>query len=186
MIGRAREGAQAQQGAQARRGGGDDYLTVRPSNRPTVQPSPTVRLVLQRVSEASVTIESRVAGAIGRGFCVLVGFTAGDGMEQVRWMADKVAGLRVFTDADGKMNLGLADVGGEVLVVSQFTLYGDVEKGRRPSFIRAARPEEAIPLYEAFVAELRGRGLAVATGEFGALMEVRIVNDGPVTLVIDR
>lgn len=144
-----------------------------------------MRIVLQRVSEASVTVEGRVSGAIGRGFCVLVGFTHADTMDQVRWMADKVAGLRIFTDAEGKMNLGLAEVGGEVLVVSQFTLYGNAEKGRRPSFVDAARPEQAVPLYEAFVAELRARGLTVATGEFGALMEVRIVNDGPVTLVVE-
>jgi D-tyrosyl-tRNA(Tyr) deacylase len=132
-----------------------------------------------------VTVEGRVIGSIGKGFCVLAGFTHSDTMDQVRWMADKVAGLRIFTDPEGKMNLGLADVGGDVLVVSQFTLYGNAEKGRRPSFIAAARPEQAIPLYEAFVAELRARGLTVATGEFGALMEVRIVNDGPVTLVIE-
>jgi D-aminoacyl-tRNA deacylase len=144
-----------------------------------------MRIVLQRVSEASVTVEGRVTGAIGRGFCVLAGFTHADTMDQVRWMADKVAGLRIFTDPDGKMNLALADVGGEVLVVSQFTLYGNAEKGRRPSFIDAARPEQAIPLYESFVAELRARGLTVATGEFGALMEVRIVNDGPVTLIVE-
>jgi D-tyrosyl-tRNA(Tyr) deacylase len=144
-----------------------------------------MRIVLQRVSEASVMIEGRVAGAIGKGFCLLVGFTHTDSLEQVRWMADKVAGLRVFTDAEGKMNLGLADVAGQVLVVSQFTLYGNADKGRRPSFIDAARPEVAIPLYAAFVAELRARGLTVATGEFGALMQVRIVNDGPVTLVVE-
>jgi len=144
-----------------------------------------MRIVLQRVSEASVLIDGRVVGSVGKGFCVLAGFTHGDTMDQVRWMADKVAGLRIFTDAEGKMNLALADVGGEVLVISQFTLYGNAEKGRRPSFIDAARPEQAIPLYEGFVTELRARGLTVATGEFGALMEVRIVNDGPVTLVVD-
>jgi D-tyrosyl-tRNA(Tyr) deacylase len=144
-----------------------------------------MRIVLQRVSEAAVTIEGRVAGAIGRGVCLLVGFTHTDTLEPVRWMADKVAGLRVFTDADDKMNLGLAEVGGAVLVVPQFTLYGNADKGRRPSFIDAARPEVAVPLYEAFIAELRARGLTVATGEFGALMEVRIVNDGPVTLIVE-
>ena len=145
-----------------------------------------MRIVLQRVSQASVTIGDRVAGAVGRGYCLLVGFTHTDTVEQVRWMADKVAGLRVFSDAEDKMNLGLADIGGGVLVVSQFTLYGNTEKGRRPSFIDAARPEVAIPLYEAFIGELRGRGLEVATGEFGAMMQVHIVNDGPVTLVLDR
>jgi len=143
-------------------------------------------VVLQRVSEASVTIEGRVAGAIGRGFCLLVGFTHGDTLAQVDWMADKVAGLRLFADAEGKMNLGPADVGGEMLVVSQFTLYGDASKGRRPSFIDAARSETAIPLYESFVAALRARGFTVATGEFGADMQVAIHNDGPVTLILDR
>ena len=145
-----------------------------------------MRVVLQRVSQASVSIGDRVAGAVGRGYCLLVGFTHTDSIEQVRWMADKVAGLRVFPDAEDKMNLGLADIGGAVLVVSQFTLYGNTDKGRRPSFIDAARPEVAIPLYQAFIGELRGRGLEVATGEFGAMMQVDIVNDGPVTLVLDR
>lgn len=145
-----------------------------------------MRVVLQRVSRASVTIEGRVAGAIGPGFCLLVGFTHADTPAQVEWMAEKIGGLRLFSDADGKMNLGLAEVGGAVLVVSQFTLYGDAAKGRRPSFIDAARPETAIPLYEAFVAALRSRGLAVATGEFGAMMEVELVNDGPVTLILER
>ncbi len=145
-----------------------------------------MRIVLQRVSRASVTIGGRVAGAIDRGFCLLVGFTHTDSAEQVRWMADKVAGLRVFSDAEDKMNLALADIGGAVLVVSQFTLYGNTEKGRRPSFIDAARPEQAIPLYELFIAELRGRGLRVETGEFGAMMDVELVNEGPVTLVLDK
>ena len=125
-------------------------------------------------------------GAIERGFCLLVGFTHTDTAEQVRWMADKVAGLRIFSDAEDKMNLALADIGGAVLVVSQFTLYGNTEKGRRPSFIDAARPEQAIPLYESFIAELRGKGLRVETGEFGAMMDVELVNDGPVTLVLEK
>lgn len=128
----------------------------------------------------------RVTGAIGRGFLLLVGFTATDTEAQVAWMAEKVAGLRLFGDAEGKMNLALADVGGSVLVVSQFTVYGDAEKGRRPSFIAAARPEQAIPLYEAFVRALRERGVPVETGEFGAMMDVELVNDGPVTLWLDR
>ena len=145
-----------------------------------------MRVVLQRVSRASVTIEGRVAGAIGSGFCLLVGFTHSDTGDQVDWMAEKVAGLRLFADAEGKMNLGLAEVEGALLVVSQFTLYGDSAKGRRPSFIDAARPETAIPLYERFVAALRSRGLQVATGEFGADMLVEIHNDGPVTLILDR
>jgi len=133
-----------------------------------------------------VTIDGTVVGAIAGGFCLLVGFTHADTVEQVLWMADKVAGLRVFGDAEGKMNLALADVGGAVLVVSQFTLYGDVAKGRRPSFIDAARPELAIPLYQRFCTELRGRGLRVETGEFGAMMQVELVNDGPVTLILER
>lgn len=145
-----------------------------------------MRVVLQRVSRASVTIDGRIAGAVERGFCLLVGLTHGDTEATVDWMADKVTGLRLFSDAQGKMNLGLEDVGGAVLVVSQFTLYGDTAKGRRPSFVDAARPEQAIPLYERFVAALRGRGLQVATGEFGANMVVEIHNDGPVTLILER
>jgi D-aminoacyl-tRNA deacylase len=145
-----------------------------------------MRVVLQRVERASVSIEGRVVGTIGRGFCLLVGFTHGDTMGQVDWMAEKVAGLRLFSDSEGKMNLGLEEVGGSVLVVSQFTLYGDAAKGRRPSFIDAARPEAAIPLYHEFVEALRRQGLTVATGEFGANMQVEIQNDGPVTLILDR
>ena len=133
-----------------------------------------MRVVLQRVSRAAVRIHDRVVGEIGQGFCLLVGFTHGDTAAQVDWMAEKVAGLRLFTDADGKMNLGLDEVGGALLVVSQFTLYGDAAKGRRPSFIDAARPEVAIPLYQRFLAALRQRRLTVAAGEFGADMQVEI------------
>ncbi len=145
-----------------------------------------MRVVLQRVSEASVTIAGRIVGAIERGFCLLVGFTHADTPAEVDWMAEKVVGLRLFSDAEGKMNLALADVGGRLLVISQFTLYGDAAKGRRPSFIDAARPEVAIPLYERFLAQLRARGFEVAAGEFGADMLVQIHNDGPVTLILDR
>lgn len=145
-----------------------------------------MRIVLQRVSRAAVSIDGRVAGAIERGFCVLVAFTHGDTAAEAEWMAEKVAGLRLFTDSEGKMNLSLEDVGGAVLVVSQFTLYADARKGRRPSFLDAARPETAVPLYERFIAALRGGGLRVETGDFGAMMQVEIHNDGPVTLVIDR
>jgi D-tyrosyl-tRNA(Tyr) deacylase len=145
-----------------------------------------MRVVLQRVSQASVSIDGRLTASIERGFCLLVGFTHEDSAAQVDWMAEKVAGLRLFGDAQGKMNLALGDVGGAVLVVSQFTLYGDSAKGRRPSFIDAARPEVAIPLYERFLAGLRGLGLSVAAGEFGADMQVSIHNDGPVTLILDR
>ena len=149
-----------------------------------------MRVLLQRVSRAEVRIRengaARTAGRIGRGFVVLVGFTASDNETQVEWMAEKVAGLRLFADAEDKMNLALADVGGSVLVVSQFTLYGDAQKGRRPSFIDAARPEQAIPLYEDFKARLRQQGLTVESGEFGAMMDVELVNDGPVTLWLER
>jgi D-aminoacyl-tRNA deacylase len=145
-----------------------------------------MRIVLQRVSRASVSIEGRVAGAIGRGYCILVGFTHGDTAAQVDWMAEKVAGLRLFSDPAGKMNLALKDTGGAVLVVSQFTLYGDAAKGRRPSFIDAARPELAIPLYQRFLEALGGFDVTVESGEFGADMQVEIHNDGPVTLILDR
>ena len=145
-----------------------------------------MRVVLQRVSRASVSIDGGTVGAIGRGFCLLVGLTHDDADATVDWMAEKVAGLRLFPDAEGKMNLGLDEVGGGALVISQFTLYGDSAKGRRPSFIDAARPETAIPLYERFVGALRARGLEVATGEFGADMQVEIHNDGPVTLILER
>lgn len=146
-----------------------------------------MRVLLQRVSRAQVRIDGRVVGEIGAGFCLLVGFTHGDTNEHVAWMADKVIGLRLFADQDGKMNRSLQEVdGGAILVVSQFTLYGDARKGRRPSFIDAARPEVAIPLYERFVASLRESGAHVETGEFGATMEVDLVNDGPVTLWLER
>lgn len=145
-----------------------------------------MRLLLQRVSRAEVRVDGRVTGAIGAGFLLLVGLTHTDAESNLAWMADKIAGLRLFSDADGKMNLSLGDVDGAVLVVSQFTLYGDAQKGRRPSFIDAARPEQAIPLYERFVALLRERGLRVETGEFGAMMDVELVNDGPVTLWLER
>jgi len=145
-----------------------------------------MRVVLQRVSRASVTVGGRVTGAIGRGFLLLAGFHTTDTPEQCDWMAAKVAGLRLFADDEGKMNRALPDVDGGVLVVSQFTLYGDTERGRRPSFIDAARPEIAIPLYERFLAQLRAAGLRVEAGEFGADMQVELLNDGPVTLILER
>lgn len=146
-----------------------------------------MRVVLQRVSRASVTVEGGAVGAIGPGLLLLVGFTAGDGEETLAWMAEKVVGLRIFPDGEGLMNLGLEDTAGDILVVSQFTLYGDTRKGRRPSFVDAARPESAIPLYERFVALLRERAPGkVETGVFGAHMDVALVNDGPVTLVLER
>ena len=145
-----------------------------------------MRIVLQRVTQASVAIAGRTAGQIGRGFCILLGIAPTDTLVEAEWLAEKVAGLRLFSDAEDRMNLSLDEVGGGVLVISQFTLYGDASKGRRPSFIAAARPEQAVPLYEAFVAALRARGLAVDTGEFGAQMLVDIRNDGPVTLILER
>ncbi len=145
-----------------------------------------MKIVLQRVSRASVTVAGEVVGAIGCGFLLLVGFTRDDGDAAVEWMADKVAGLRLFADDEGKMNRALADVGGAVLVVSQFTLYGDVSRGRRPSFVGAAAPDLATPLYERFVAALESRGLTVETGRFGEMMDVELNNDGPVTLILER
>ena len=150
-----------------------------------------MRVLVQRVARAEVRVREegggeRVAGRIGRGLALLVGFTHDDADDAVAWMADKVLGLRVFPDGEGKMNLALADVGGGLLVVSQFTLYGDARRGKRPAFVDAARPEVAIPLYERFVARLRAAGVTVETGEFGANMQVELVNDGPVTLWLER
>ena len=145
-----------------------------------------MRVVLQRVSSAGVSVDGRAISKIGPGLLLLTGFTSTDTADAVDWMADKIATLRIFGDDAGKMNLSLGDVGGAVLVVSQFTLYGDAAKGRRPSFIDAAPPAIAVPLYERFVEAFRVRGHPVATGEFGAMMSVELVNDGPVTLVLER
>jgi len=144
-----------------------------------------MRVLLQRVTRAEVRVHGRVTGRIGHGYLLLVGITHADTESQLAKLADKISGLRLFADAEGKMNLALADVGGAALVVSQFTLYGDVRKGRRPGFTDAARPEVAIPLYERFIALLRERGVPVETGEFGADMQVDLINDGPVTLMLD-
>jgi len=152
---------------------------------PSQSPAP-MRVILQRVKRASVSIEGGPPRGIAQGYCLLVGFTHADTTDQVIWMADKVAGLRVFADAEGKMNLALGEVGGSVLVVSQFTLYGDAAKGRRPSFIDAARPDVAVPLYQRFLSELGLRGIPVESGEFGADMQVEIQNDGPVTILLER
>ena len=141
--------------------------------------------MIQRVAEASVTVEGVVVGQIQRGFLVLLGVAEDDRQEEVIWIAGKIAGLRIFEDAEGKMNLALADVGGSVLLVSQFTLYGDCRKGRRPSFVEAARPEKADALYQSVKAELRGHGLHVETGTFQAHMDVRLLNNGPVTLILE-
>lgn len=144
-----------------------------------------MRAVVQRVSSASVTVEDQVVGRIDRGFLVLLGVGTEDRDADAVQLAGKVAGLRVFEDDGGKMNLSLSDVGGRVLAVSQFTLFGDCRKGRRPSFVDAARPELAEQLYESFVAELRGQGIEVETGRFQTHMDVSLVNDGPVTLLLD-
>jgi len=144
-----------------------------------------MRAVVQRVKEASVRVDGAVVGAIGGGLLVLLGVDENDSGEDVRYIADKVAELRIFRDEDGKFNRSVEEVGGAVLVVSQFTVHGDCRRGRRPSFTRAARPEKAIPMYEAVVSALRARGLTTATGEFGAMMEVHLINDGPVTLLLD-
>jgi D-tyrosyl-tRNA(Tyr) deacylase len=146
-----------------------------------------VRIVLQRVSEASVTVEDVVVSRIGPGLLLLVGIAAGDGEAQADWLAEKVAGLRIMGDGEGKMNLSVRDVGGEVLAVSQFTLLADTRKGKRPSFVRAAPPEEAEPLFDHFCERLRASGVGrVETGSFGAMMKVALVNDGPVTIVLER
>jgi len=144
-----------------------------------------VRAVVQRVSSARVEIDGEVAGSIGRGLLVLLGVGHGDSEKQAHWLADKIAGLRIFEDDAGKMNLSVEEVAGSALVVSQFTLYGDCRKGRRPSFTGAAPPEEADRLYQVFVNRLKERGLPVSTGVFQAMMQVHLVNDGPVTVVVE-
>lgn len=145
-----------------------------------------MRIVLQRVSKASVTIEGKVKGAIGWGFLILLGIESEDDQSDIDWLCGKIARLRVFSDDDGKMNRSLEDMGGDVLVISQFTLHASTKKGNRPSYINAAPPEVAIPLYELFLKTLEGNlGKPVASGEFGADMKVALINDGPVTLTID-
>ena len=145
-----------------------------------------MRLVIQRVSEASVTVEEDTVATIDAGYLILVGVTHDDTAAKADWLAQKVAGLRLFEDAQGLTNLSLADVGGEVLAVSQFTLYANARKGRRPSFVAAARPEIARPLFERFVESLRAQGVPTQTGVFGAHMQVALINDGPVTLILER
>lgn len=145
-----------------------------------------MRALLQRVKRGAVTVDGAVVGEIGCGFVLLLGITHSDGEAEAAWLANKVAGIRLFDDADGKMNLALHDVGGAVLVISQFTLYGDGRKGKRPSYTAAARPEQAEPLVDYFVQQLQSHGLPVETGIFGAEMLVDIQNDGPVTLMLER
>ena len=144
-----------------------------------------MRAVVQRVSRAAVRVNAETVGQIEKGLVVLLGIAAGDTREAADYLAEKVASLRVFTDREGKMNLAVGEVQGAVLAVSQFTLYGDVRRGRRPSYIRAAAPEEAEPLYEYFLKALRGHGFPVESGVFRAMMELELVNDGPVTILID-
>jgi D-tyrosyl-tRNA(Tyr) deacylase len=144
-----------------------------------------MRAVLQRVSRARVVIEGEMVGQIERGLLILLGIDRNDTIEDARWLGEKIAGLRAFNDAEGKMNLDVAEVGGSILVVSQFTLYGDCRKGRRPSFADAAPPETAIPLYEGFINAVRSLGIPTETGRFGAMMSVELVNEGPVTLIVE-
>lgn len=144
-----------------------------------------MRVLIQRVKNASVTIEGTVQGQIEQGLLILLGVCEGDTAQDAAYLAEKCTGLRIFTDENDKMNLSCADIGGGLLIVSQFTLYGDCKKGKRPNFMRAARPETAIPLYEHFIAQCRSSGLPVETGIFGADMQVSLVNDGPVTIWMD-
>jgi D-tyrosyl-tRNA(Tyr) deacylase len=144
-----------------------------------------MRAVLQRVRQACVVVNGETVGQIAHGLLILLGVERSDSREEAQWLADKIVSLRIFNDADGKMNRDVAEVGGAVLVVSQFTLYGDCRKGRRPSFIEAAPPDIAIPLYEAFVEAVCAHGVPTATGRFGAMMQVELINDGPVTLIVD-
>lgn len=144
-----------------------------------------MRAIIQRVSRAAVTIDGVEMYEIGRGVVVLLGVSEGDGAWEADYLADKCVGLRIFTDENDKMNLSLADIGGGLLIVSNFTLYGDCKKGRRPNFLRAARPDTAIPLYERFVSRCRESGLLVETGKFGADMQIELINDGPVTIFMD-
>ncbi len=144
-----------------------------------------MRAVVQRVTRAKVSVDRQVVGEIGPGMLVLLAAGRGDGPDQIKWMAEKLTGLRIFADESGKMNLSLTQVGGSMLVVSQFTLYGDCRKGKRPSYTDSAPPDEASWLYASFVETLRGIGIPVQEGVFGAMMEVALVNDGPVTLIVD-
>jgi D-tyrosyl-tRNA(Tyr) deacylase len=144
-----------------------------------------MRAVLQRVSRARVVIAGEIVGAIERGLLVLLGVAPDDTPQKAQWLADKIVGVRLFADEQDKMNLSVADVNGGILIVSQFTLFGDCSKGRRPSFIGAAGPEIAIPLYESFINAVRAHGVPTATGQFGAMMDVELINEGPVTLILE-
>jgi D-tyrosyl-tRNA(Tyr) deacylase len=145
-----------------------------------------MRVLLQRVSEASVSVAGQEIGRCGKGLLLLIGIKTGDSSAEVHYLVEKCLQLRIFADTEGKMNRSLLDIGGEILAISQFTLYADTRKGRRPSFIEAAAPEISEPLYELFVQELRAAGVQVATGQFGAEMAVSLVNDGPVTILLEK
>jgi len=144
-----------------------------------------MRAVIQRVKNAEVKIDGKIVGKIGKGLLVLLAVHQDDTEDKIEKMATKIINLRIFADEEDKMNLSVKDVGGEILVVSQFTLYGDISKGNRPSFIESAKPDKAVPYYEKFVEKIKVSGLKTATGEFGAMMEVSLINDGPVTIIID-
>ena len=144
-----------------------------------------MRVVIQRVSEASVTIDSQITSQINKGFMILVGICTEDNLEDIKWLTQKIVNLRVFGDEKGKMNLAITDIKGEILLISQFTLFASTKKGNRPSFIQSAKPEIAIPLYEQFINSLRETGIPIQTGTFGADMKVSLTNDGPVTIIID-
>lgn len=145
-----------------------------------------MKVVVQRCKKASVTVEGEIIGKINQGFVLLVGITHDDNIDQSEWLADKIVNLRVFEDEDGKMNRSLLDVDGQILSVSQFTLYGDCTKGRRPNFMNAAKPDMAKQMYDHFNQSLRDKGVHVETGSFGAMMEVELINDGPVTLILEK
>ena len=144
-----------------------------------------MRVVVQRVEEASVVVEGKEVGAIKSGFMILLGVEHDDSEQDLQWLVKKIVGLRVFGDGDGKMNLNITDVGGSILLISQFTLHASTKKGNRPSFIKAARPEHSLPMYNKFISELRKNNIQVASGVFGAYMDVSLVNSGPVTIIID-
>jgi D-tyrosyl-tRNA(Tyr) deacylase len=144
-----------------------------------------MRVVIQRVSEASVSIDSQITGQISRGFMILVGICPEDNLVDIQWLTQKIVNLRVFGDEDGKMNLSITDIKGEILLISQFTLFASTKKGNRPSFIQSAKPEIAIPIYEQFINSLKETGIPIQTGTFGADMKVSLSNDGPVTIIID-
>ncbi|WP_320048020.1 D-aminoacyl-tRNA deacylase [uncultured Ilyobacter sp.] len=144
-----------------------------------------MRVVIQRVSKAQVSVEGKVIGKIDKGFLILLGITHRDNEKDANWLVNKISGLRIFSDENGKMNKSIEDIGGEILLISQFTLYGEARKGRRPSFIDAAKPDVAVPLYNKFTKLVKEKGIRISTGEFGADMKVELLNDGPVTMIID-